>query len=142
MLLQTSFGGTRIVDLLVGDPAAPDLLSGHLLMHELAITESIVATVVERMPDTPVRRRAAGDRRLSGVVPDAVRFCFDLVTAGTTLEGAELEIDEPGGRAGVPDVRHRVRLGRRARAVPRAAARTSSCCRGRELRIRSVEVAA
>ena len=66
-------------------------------MHELAITESIVAMVVERMPDTPVRRVRLEIGRLSGVVPDAVRFCFDLVTAGTTLDGAELEIDEPHG---------------------------------------------
>ena len=43
-------------------PAAPDLLSGHLLMHELAITESIVATVVERMPRHAGAAGAAGDR--------------------------------------------------------------------------------
>ena len=36
--------------------------------------------------------------RLSGVVPDAVRFCFDLVTEGTLAEGAALEIEEPAGR--------------------------------------------
>jgi hydrogenase nickel incorporation protein HypB len=36
---------------------------------------------------------------VSGVVPDAVRFCFDLVAEGTPVEGACLEIDEPAGRA-------------------------------------------
>ena len=45
--------------------------------------------------------------RLSGLVPDAVRFCFDLVAAGTTCEGAALEIDEPLGRARVPRLRRR-----------------------------------
>src|SRR6187401_2121600 len=54
--------------------------------------------VVERMPDTPGQRVRLEIGRLYGVVPDAVRFCFDLVTAGTTLDGAELEIDEPHGR--------------------------------------------
>lgn len=68
-------------------------------MHELSITESIVAAVTERLPDAPVRRLRLEIGRLSGVVPDSVRFCFDLVAAGTTLEGAELEIDEPSGRA-------------------------------------------
>ena len=68
-------------------------------MHELAITESIVAAVVERMPDTTVRRVRLEIGRLSGVVPDAVRFCFDLVAAGSPVEGARLEIDEPPGRA-------------------------------------------
>ena len=37
--------------------------------------------------------------KLSGVVPDALAFCFDLVAAGTPLEGAGLEISEPPGRA-------------------------------------------
>ena len=66
-------------------------------MHELAITESIVAAVVERMPDTPVRRVHLSIGRLSGVVPDAVRFCFDAATEGTPAEGAELEIIEVPG---------------------------------------------
>jgi hydrogenase nickel incorporation protein HypA/HybF len=108
-------------------------------VHELAITEGIVAAVVERMPDVAVRRVHLSIGRLSGVVPDAVRFCFDLVTAGTTLDGAVLEIDEPGGRV----------------ACRRCAAEFDtdevlvlcSCgsadvelLRGRELRIRAVEV--
>jgi hydrogenase nickel incorporation protein HypA/HybF len=67
-------------------------------MHELAITESIVAAVAERMGDAPIRRLKVEIGRLSGVVPDAVRFCFELAAAGTTLEGAVLEIDEPAGR--------------------------------------------
>lgn len=37
--------------------------------------------------------------RLSGVVPDAVRFCFDVVTAGTPLQGACIDIVEPPGSA-------------------------------------------
>lgn len=35
---------------------------------------------------------------LSGVVADALRFCFDLVTEGTNLEGASLEITKPAAR--------------------------------------------
>ena len=68
-------------------------------MHELSITESIVAAVTERMADARVRRLRLEIGRLSGVLPDSVRFCFDLVAAGTTLEGAALEIDEPSGTA-------------------------------------------
>jgi len=37
--------------------------------------------------------------RLSGVVPDAMRFCFDLVTEQTPLAGARLVIEEPDGQA-------------------------------------------
>jgi hydrogenase nickel incorporation protein HypA/HybF len=33
------------------------------------------------------------------VVPDALMFCFELATAGTTIEGAELQIEAPDGQA-------------------------------------------
>jgi len=68
-------------------------------MHELAITESVVAAVLERTgtrPVTVVRLRVG---RLSGVVPDAMQFCFELATEGTPLQGALLEIEQPDGRA-------------------------------------------
>lgn len=66
-------------------------------MHELSITESVVETIVDRMGDARVVRVALQIGMLSGVVVDSVRFCFELVTAGTTLEGARLEVDEPHG---------------------------------------------
>jgi hydrogenase nickel incorporation protein HypA/HybF len=64
-------------------------------MHELAITESIVAAVTERLPEAKVTLVQLEIGALSGVVADSVRFCFDLVTEGTNLEGASLEIVEP-----------------------------------------------
>jgi len=36
---------------------------------------------------------------LSGVVPDALEFCWELATAGTGLDGATLEIVRSPGRA-------------------------------------------
>jgi len=68
-------------------------------MHELSITQSIVDTITERLGPVPLRRVRLEIGRLSGVVPDAVRFAFELVTAGTSLDGATLEIDEPDGEA-------------------------------------------
>jgi hydrogenase nickel incorporation protein HypA/HybF len=64
-------------------------------VHELAITESLVAAVTERLPDQRISCVRLEIGALSGVVADSVRFCFDLVTEGTALEGARLEIDEP-----------------------------------------------
>ena len=37
--------------------------------------------------------------KLSGVLPDAVRFCFGACAEGTAVEGAALEIVETPGRA-------------------------------------------
>jgi hydrogenase nickel incorporation protein HypA/HybF len=68
-------------------------------MHELSITQSVVDMVVERMAGRRVAtvRVRVGD--LSGVVPEAMLFCYELVTAGTDLEGSRLEIERTPGRA-------------------------------------------
>lgn len=68
-------------------------------MHELSITQSVVDTVTERAGDAQVAAVHLRIGKLSGVVPDAVRFCFELIADGTPLSGARLEIDEPVGRA-------------------------------------------
>ena len=108
-------------------------------MHELSITQSVVDTVVER-----VECKVTGVRleigRISGILPDAVRFCFDLVCAGTPLEGAWLEIVEPEAKA-----RCRVCA---EEFAPASAVVLCPCgsadvdvLAGRELRITAVEVA-
>jgi hydrogenase nickel incorporation protein HypA/HybF len=64
-------------------------------MHELAITESIVTGVCERVGDCRVTKVMLEVGRFSGAAPDAIRFCFDVSAKGTPLEGAALEIFEP-----------------------------------------------
>jgi hydrogenase nickel incorporation protein HypA/HybF len=66
-------------------------------MHELAITEGIVAAVTEKLPDKKITQVRLEIGALSGVVADSLRFSFDLVTEGTNLEGASLEIIESPG---------------------------------------------
>jgi hydrogenase nickel incorporation protein HypA/HybF len=68
-------------------------------VHELSITQSIVDAVTEHAAGSRVLGIRLTVGRLSGVVPDAMRFCFELITEGTPLQGARLEIDEPVGRA-------------------------------------------
>lgn len=68
-------------------------------MHEMAITQSVVAAVSEYIGDARATRVRLEIGRLSGVVADSVRFCFDLAAGGTALEGALLEIVETPGRA-------------------------------------------
>lgn len=68
-------------------------------MHEMAITQSVVTAIGERLPDADVIRVKLEIGKLSGVMADSVRFCFDVASAGTPLEGARLEIDEPAGKA-------------------------------------------
>jgi hydrogenase nickel incorporation protein HypA/HybF len=68
-------------------------------VHELALTDGVVQTVLERLGDRRIVRVRLSIGRLMAVVPDALRFCFDVCTQGTTLEGATLEIDEVPARA-------------------------------------------
>ena len=68
-------------------------------MHELAVAESVVSSVLERTGDRAVSTVRLRVGRLSGVVPDSLSFCFELAAAGTRLEGAGLEIREEDGRA-------------------------------------------
>jgi hydrogenase nickel incorporation protein HypA/HybF len=68
-------------------------------VHELAITEGIVAGVCERVGEVQVRKITVEIGALTTVLPDAVRFAFDICTSGTRCEGAELEIVEVPARA-------------------------------------------
>ncbi len=67
-------------------------------MHELAITESVVQAVTQRLPGARITCVNLEIGALSGVVADSVRFCFDLVAEGTSAEGARLEITQPPAR--------------------------------------------
>jgi hydrogenase nickel incorporation protein HypA/HybF len=68
-------------------------------MHELSITQSIVDAACEHAAGRPVRSIRVRAGMLTAVVADSMRFCFDLVTEGTELEGARLDLEQPSGRA-------------------------------------------
>ncbi len=68
-------------------------------MHELTIAERVVSTVLERTEGRQVSLVRLRIGRFSGVVPDALSFCFELATSGTPLEGAALEIEDVQGQA-------------------------------------------
>lgn len=66
-------------------------------MHELAIANSIVETVlreVERQQLPPVIKIAVRIGALSDVVPEALQFNFEAITKTTVLERATLEIEQ------------------------------------------------
>jgi hydrogenase nickel incorporation protein HypA/HybF len=68
-------------------------------MHELGISQEIVAIVSKRAQGRKVRRLVLEIGKLTAVLPDAVRYCFELCNQGTVAEGAELKIVEIAGRA-------------------------------------------
>ena len=68
-------------------------------MHELGITHQIVEAVTSQSGGAKITRIRVEIGKLSGVMADAVRFCFDACASGTLAEGATLEIIELPGLA-------------------------------------------
>ncbi|MGE0713503.1 MAG: hydrogenase maturation nickel metallochaperone HypA [Planctomycetota bacterium] len=68
-------------------------------MHELAVAREVLALVEEHARGRAVRRVVLEVGKLSGVVPDALRFALEALTADTPLASAVLELQEPAGRA-------------------------------------------
>lgn len=66
-------------------------------MHELGLTRNLVAIVSEHAAGRRVRRVWLEIGKASAIMPDAVRFCFDVCSKGTSLEGAALDILECEG---------------------------------------------
>ena len=62
-------------------------------MHELSMCEAIARTVVDRAAGRRVLTVTVRIGHLRQVVPDTMAFCWEMVTAGTELEGAALEIE-------------------------------------------------
>ena len=110
-------------------------------MHELAIAQSIVDAVAERTQGTGVAVVHLRVGRLSGVVPDALRFCFHLASDGTSLQGAVLDIQEPEGRGRCRDCEADFVLADLILLCPCGSADVEIYS-GQELSVQSVEVAA
>ena len=70
-------------------------------MHELSIAMSLVDTICEELPKLgAVVVRAVHVRvgALSGVVPDALTFAFDVAADGSPIAGARLDVEGTPGR--------------------------------------------
>ena len=108
-------------------------------MHELSITRNIVSLVDERAAGRPVKRVKLAIGKLAGVEVQAVRFCFDVVAQGTSLEGAELEIEEPEGRGTCRDCGDEVAMKRLVAVCPCERRGRIDIIGGEELLVREME---
>lgn len=108
-------------------------------MHELSITRNIVAIVDEAARGRRVRRVTLQIGRLSGVMPGAVAFCFDIVAQGTALAGARLDIEEIDGRAGCAACGGEFVLTQLGMPCP-CGSRQVTLIQGEELKIRTMEI--
>lgn len=77
--------------------------------------------------------------KLSAIMPDAVRFCFDVCAKGTALEGARLEINEISGLGLCSECGNEVQL-EQVYGQCDCGCRDIQCIAGEELMIREMEV--
>lgn len=108
-------------------------------MHELGITQNIVAIVQSHAGTRKVRRVKLEIGRLSAILPDAVRFCFDVCAEGTVLQGAVLEIVEVEGRGLCKQCKREIPLSLLAGNCI-CGSREINCIAGEELNIKEMEV--
>jgi hydrogenase nickel incorporation protein HypA/HybF len=62
-------------------------------MHELSLAQAILDTVTSRAATRPVRRVDVRIGHLRQVVPDSLRFSWEMLTDGSALAGSELVIE-------------------------------------------------
>jgi hydrogenase nickel incorporation protein HypA/HybF len=73
-------------------------LTENCAVHELALSESVVEMVRERLGEARILRVRLRVGCLMAVVPEALRFSFEVCSRRTPLEGAALEIEEEAAR--------------------------------------------
>jgi hydrogenase nickel incorporation protein HypA/HybF len=68
-------------------------------VHELALMEGVIEGALARAGDARISIVRLEIGRLAGVALDALRFCFEICTHGTSLADATLDIVEIAARA-------------------------------------------
>ncbi len=112
-------------------------------MHELGITRSIIEIAEAHARRQQARRVlsvtvAIGE--LSGVMVEAVEFCFEACSRGTLLEGARLVVERIPGRGRCPACGAVPDLDPQTFACPACGALGLERLQGEELRVLELEV--
>jgi hydrogenase nickel incorporation protein HypA/HybF len=108
-------------------------------MHELGITRNIVAIVTEHAGKKRVKRVALDIGKLSAIMPDAIRFCFDICSKDTLLEQATLEINEIPGLGRCDTCGKEIKLDQLF-GLCSCGSHHITCIAGEELKIKEMEV--
>jgi len=113
-------------------------------MHEMGIATEIVRIVAESIPPDMTGSKVARVNlkvgRLAAVVPQSLRFCFDIVAKETPVEGARLDIQEVAVMARCNDCDHSWEIGEPVFSCPKCQSSSIEMLSGRELDIDSIEL--
>jgi len=112
-------------------------------MHEMSIAMNVVDIAVK----TALKEKAKNINKiilevgsLSGVVPDALEFCFDSACKGTIAEGAELELIEIQAQAICESCQYPFPTKQMVSQCPQCNEYVLNIQGGRELQVKSINV--
>ena len=112
-------------------------------MHEMALAEGVLQ-LIEDAARKDGFRKVRGVwleiGRLAAVESEALRFCFDAVTRGSLVEGAELEIIDLPGEGWCMKCCATVPMSEHLGACPRCGSHQVQVTGGTEMRLRELEV--
>ena len=114
-------------------------------MHEMGIANQIVEIASSYLPDNfddnRVERVNLKIGKLTGIVPDSLRFCFDIITKDTPFSGAELKIEDVSVRVRCNDCGNEWTVDQASFICTKCDGGDTDIITGRELDIVSIEVA-
>lgn len=112
-------------------------------MHEMSLCEGVLQILEDNAKSQGFRRvitvwlEIGG---LSGVEPEAMKFCFDAVSRGTLADHARLEIVETPGQAWCMLCSKNVQVKQRFDECPECGSYQLQVVGGDEMRIKELEV--
>lgn len=109
-------------------------------MHELSITEEIVAICLMHAAGQRVQTVMIEIGDLSGFVPEAVEFCFAACSKDTPLEGARLLIERIPGKIVCTACNTTHEINGIYDPCPRCGSYPLTILSGEELRVKELEV--
>lgn len=113
-------------------------------MHEMGIALQVIeiaaASIPEDLQGARVVRVNLTVGKLSAIVVDSLRFCFEVASADTPVAGAELVVEEISVTARCNDCTRQWTIEEPAFSCPFCDSARISLLSGRELDIRSIEI--
>ncbi|MCX8109425.1 MAG: hydrogenase maturation nickel metallochaperone HypA [Verrucomicrobiae bacterium] len=112
-------------------------------MHEVGLMQEAVRMAIEYAAAnsaTKIHRLRLRVGAMSGVVPEALRFAFDVVCRGTAAEGAVLEIESVPAVCWCRQCQSEFECDSFLNECPRCHQMSTELRRGTELDLASVEV--
>ena len=113
-------------------------------MHEMGIAMEVLRIAQESVPaemvGVRIQRIHLKVGQLSAVVPESLRFCFEVAAKETIADGAELAIEEIKVNARCKDCMHEWSVDEAVFVCPACDSGNIDLLSGRELNIESIEI--